>query len=82
MKPRKRFTPPTVEDVAAYCRERGNSVDAQRFVDFYASKGWKVGNAGMKDWHAAVRNWERRDNKRDEVNGEHEQRPFGGYGEL
>ena len=57
-------------------------MDAQRFVDFYASKGWKVGNAGMKDWHAAVRNWERRDNKRDEVNGEHEQRPFGGYGEL
>ena len=82
VKPRKRFTPPTVEDVESYCRERGNGVDAQRFVDFYASKGWKVGNAGMKDWHAAVRNWERRDNKRDEVNGEHEQRPFGGYGEL
>lgn len=82
IKLRKHFTPPTVEDVEAYCRERGNGVDAQRFVDFYASKGWKVGNAGMKDWHAAVRNWERRDNKRDEVNGEHEQRPFGGYGEL
>ena len=61
IKPRKRFTPPTVEDVEAYCQERGNGVDAQRFVDFYASKGWKVGNAGMKDWHAAVRNWERRD---------------------
>lgn len=58
----RRFTPPTVEDVASYCRERGNAVDAQRFVDFYASKGWKVGNAGMKDWHAAVRNWERQDN--------------------
>lgn len=60
--PRKRFAPPTVEDVEAYCQERGNGVDAQRFVDFYASKGWKVGNAGMKDWHAAVRNWERQDN--------------------
>lgn len=79
---RKRFTPPTVDEVAAYCRERGNTVDAQRFVDYYASKGWKVGSSGMKDWRAAVRNWERRDNKRDEVNGEHEQRPFGGYGEL
>ena len=56
-----RFTPPTVEDVEAYCRERGNAVDAQRFVDFYASKGWKVGKVGMKDWHAAVRNWERQD---------------------
>lgn len=82
VKTRKRFTPPTVEDVEAYCRERGNTVDAQRFVDFYASKGWRIGNAGMKDWHAAVRNWERRDNKRDEVNIAHEQRPFGGYGEL
>ena len=59
----RRFTPPTVEDVAAYCRERGSNVDAQRFVDYYASKGWKVGNAGMKDWHAAVRTWEGRDNR-------------------
>lgn len=58
----RRFTPPTVEDVEAYCRERGNGVDAQRFVDFYASKGWKVGSAGMKDWRAAVRNWEQQDN--------------------
>lgn len=57
----RRFTPPAVEDVESYCRERGNAVDAQRFVDFYASKGWKVGNAGMRDWHAAVRNWERQD---------------------
>lgn len=59
----RRFTPPTVDEVAAYCQERGSNVDAQRFVDFYASKGWKVGNAGMKDWHAAVRNWESRDNR-------------------
>ena len=57
----RRFTPPSVDEVAAYCRERGNGVDAQRFVDFYASKGWKVGSAGMKDWCAAVRNWERQD---------------------
>ena len=54
---------PTVEEVAAYCRERGNSVDAERFVDFYASKGWKVGNQPMKDWKACVRTWERREDK-------------------
>ena len=59
---RKRFTPPSVDEVEAYCRERGNAVDAQRFVDFYASKGWKVGSSGMKDWRAAIRNWERQDN--------------------
>lgn len=57
----RRFTPPSVEEVAAYCRERGNSVSPQRFVDFYAAKGWKVGNAAMKDWRAAVRTWEGRD---------------------
>ena len=54
---------PTVEEVAAYCRERGNSVDAERFVDFYASKGWKVGDQPMKDWKACVRTWERREDK-------------------
>lgn len=52
---------PTVEEVAAYCRERGNRVDPERFVDFYASKGWKVGNQPMKDWKACVRTWEKRD---------------------
>ena len=56
-----RFTPPSVDDVRAYCQERGNRVDAQRFVDFYASKGWRVGNQPMKDWRAAVRTWERDD---------------------
>jgi predicted phage replisome organizer len=54
-----RFTPPTLEEVQAYCIERGNNVDAERFIDFYSSKGWMVGKNKMKDWKAAVRNWER-----------------------
>lgn len=57
----KRFTPPTVEEVQAYCQERGNNIDPEQFVDFYASKGWKVGNNSMKDWKACVRTWEKRD---------------------
>ena len=57
--PHKRFTPPTREEVAAYCTERGNKVDPDRFVDFYTSKGWMVGKSPMKDWKAAVRGWER-----------------------
>lgn len=60
-KSEKRFSAPTVEDVKGYCNEKGLSVDADRFVDFYASKGWRVGNAPMKDWRAAVRNWARQD---------------------
>ena len=60
---RARFTPPTLDEVAAYCSERGNGVDPQQFIDFYTSKGWKVGDQPMKDWKAAVRTWERRDGR-------------------
>lgn len=59
-KPR-RFTPPTLEEVQAYCEERQNGIDPQRFLDFYEAKGWKVGNQAMKDWKACVRTWEGRD---------------------
>ena len=54
-----RFTPPSLDDVAEYCRERKNNVDPEAFVNFYASKGWMVGKNHMKDWRAAVRTWER-----------------------
>ena len=53
------FAPPTVEKVRAYCIERGNNVDPERFVDHYTANGWKVGKNPMKDWKAAVRNWEK-----------------------
>ena len=57
------FVPPAAEEVATYCRERRNSVDPQAFVAFYESNGWKVGRNAMKDWHAAVRTWERRESR-------------------
>ena len=57
----KRFSRPTVEEVADYCRERGNQVDAQRFVDYYTANGWRVGKNPMKDWKAAVRTWEQQE---------------------
>ena len=60
----KRFIKPTLDEVRAYCLERQNNVDPESFIDFYESKGWKVGNQSMKDWKAAVRTWERRDNNR------------------
>lgn len=56
---RKRFVPPTLEEVKAYCKERNNNVDAERFVDYYTSNGWSVGKNKMKDWKAAVRTWEK-----------------------
>lgn len=66
-----RFSPPSVDEVRAYCLERGNSVDPEQFIDFYASKGWKVGDQPMKDWRACVRTWEKR-----ESNGARQRAPL------
>lgn len=64
----KRFTPPSIEEVQSYCKERQNGVDAERFVDYYTANGWLVGKNKMKDWKAAVRTWER-NNKEVNRNG-------------
>lgn len=56
---RKRFVPPTLAEVQAYCIERKNGVDPQRFIDYYEARGWMVGKTKMKDWKAAIRTWER-----------------------
>lgn len=54
----KRFTIPTIEQIQSYIDEKGYSVDAERFFDFYESKGWMVGKNKMKDWKACVRTWQ------------------------
>lgn len=54
----RKFRPPTLEEVKAYCTERNNAVDPQHFIDYYTANGWKVGKNAMKDWKAAVRTWE------------------------
>jgi len=53
------FVKPSVEEVKAYCQERGNSVDPEAFVAFYESNGWKVGKNPMKNWKSAVITWEK-----------------------
>ena len=63
-KKRKRFTPPTLEEVKAYCLESGYRIDAERFIDYYESNGWMVGRNKMKDWKAAVRNWAKREDEK------------------
>ena len=58
------FVPPSPDEVRAYCRERGNGVDADEFCDFYEARGWKLSKGlPMKDWKKAVNGWERRQNK-------------------
>lgn len=63
----KRFTPPTVEEVEAYCTEKGYGVNAQRFVDFYESKGWMIGKNKMTKWKSAVATWEHKDREQGKV---------------
>lgn len=66
-----RFKIPSFEDVEAYCRARGNGIDPQQFVDYYTANGWRVGRKPMRDWQAAVRQWEQR-----RKNESSNQRPF------
>lgn len=65
---RSRFTPPSADQVRAYCTEKGYTLDADRFVDYYTSNGWKVGKNPMRDWKAAVRTW----NGKEQPNGKTE----------
>lgn len=62
-KPKRNIIPPEREWVKAYCKERNNNVDPEKFYDFYESKGWKVGKEKMKDWQASVRTWEKDDRR-------------------
>lgn len=57
--PAREGIPPDIDDVKAYIAEKGYSVDAENWYDFYQSKGWYVGKNKMKDWKAAIRTWER-----------------------
>lgn len=57
------FTPPTIDEITSYCSERSNTVNPEKFFDFYQSKGWMVGKNKMKDWRACVRTWEKSENQ-------------------
>ena len=60
----KKFVKPTVEQVSAYIREKGYHVDAEAFVAHYESNGWRVGSNPMKDWHAALVTWEKKEKEK------------------
>ncbi len=63
--PPRRFTPPTVAEVAAYCKERNNGINPDYFVDYYAARGWVLSNGKqVRDWRACVRTWENRAKER------------------
>nr|DAF85428.1 MAG TPA: hypothetical protein [Siphoviridae sp. ctzm5103] len=66
---RKNFVKPTVEEIAAYCKEKNYNVNAQQFFNYYESNGWKIGRNAMKSWQAAVQNWNTRDKANNKAAG-------------
>lgn len=72
---RTTFSKPSIEEIRAYCKERQNGIDAERFFDYYEAIGWKVGKNTMKDWKACVRTWEK-NQKQDEKPKEEPAKPI------
>lgn len=66
----EKFSPPSVQAVQDYCNERNNGISGYSFVNFYQSKGWMVGSNKMKDWKAAVRTWEQKNEKNGKSNNQ------------
>mgnify|MGYP007111661578 CR=1 FL=1 len=62
--PRSPILPPTVDEVQAYCLEKGYQIDPERFVSYYEANGWMIGRNKMKSWQAAVRNWAAKEKER------------------
>lgn len=55
------FYIPSIEEVKLFFE---NDLEAEKYFNYYASKGWVVGNKSpMKDWKAAARNWKLNANK-------------------
>ena len=66
---RKNFVKPTVEEIAAFCKEKKYTVNAQQFFNYYESNGWKIGRNAMKSWQAAVQNWNAREKANNKATG-------------
>lgn len=71
----KRFAPPSLKDVLDYMIERGYPYpkEAESFIDYYSSNGWKVGKNPMKNWKAATRNWTKKLTKKQVVQPQQQQ---------
>lgn len=82
---KNKFKMPTLEEVNEYCKERQNNINAENFIDFYTSKGWKVGKNPMKDWKACIRTWEQREKEKQQPKKQEqseEEKRIAGYNEM
>ena len=55
-----RFTPPTLEEVKAYCEERKSPVDPVRFFEYFQTGGWKDSKGNpVRNWKQKLITWEK-----------------------
>ena len=85
---KKRFVPPTLEDVRAYCKERNSSVDPLKFFEYYTAGNWKDSKGNpVRNWKQKLITWERRDengradvkSSSAKVSGGNKKKPTGGF---
>jgi len=56
--PTSRFQKPTLDQLNTEAALIGlSAIEAEKFLNYYESNGWKVGKNPMKSWRAALRNW-------------------------
>lgn len=55
----KRFIPPNIKEIKAYCLERNNGVDPVAFYNHYETTGWMRGKNKIKNWKSCVITWEK-----------------------
>lgn len=60
-KPASRFAPPVIEEITAFCKEKGIKIDCEKFWHHYNTNGWMVGKTKMKSWQSAVWMWKKRE---------------------
>lgn len=77
-----RFTPPSLEEVQDYCREKGYQIDAECFVSYYGANGWRVGRNPMKSWESAVRMWAAKNREEGKKRGKNQSEPILHFNEL
>lgn len=70
------ISPPSVDDVRAYCGKQGyTTIDPERFVSYYTARQWMAGQTAITDWRAAVDSWHRKDIDKN-GNGQSESKPI------
>lgn len=72
----KRFKPPSVQEVDQYCFDKEYSINAEAFIGFYESNGWKVGKNPMKNWKAALTTWQKRNGGNNGASGQGQNNGF------